>query len=119
MHSIVSNILNVVGCHEKFSFKSMTSVLSSRDWNIYSYVFCLMILNLILMFLFTSIFFLISNIKILLIINKVPNRVHWRCTMGAQIRNRRYNDQEKQEWKNKKNEKRPHANHRECARKKT
>ena len=39
--------------------------------------------------------------------------------MGAQIRNRRYNDQEKQEWKNKKNEKRPHANHRECARKKT
>ena len=35
----------------------------------------------------------------------MPNRVHWGCTMGAQIRNQKYNDQEKQEKKNKKNEK--------------
>ena len=39
--------------------------------------------------------------------------------MGAQIRNQNYNDQEKQEGKNKKNEKRTKSNHRECARKKT
>jgi len=39
--------------------------------------------------------------------------------MGAQIRNQYYNDQEKQEGKNKKNEKRPHSNQIERARKKT
>ena len=50
-------------------------------------------------------FFFISNVKILLIIKDVPNRVHWGCTIGAQIRNQKYNDQEKQEKKNKKNEK--------------
>ena len=40
-------------------------------------------------------FFLISNVRILLIIEKVPNRVHWGCTMGAQIRKQKYNGQEK------------------------
>ena len=49
----------------------------------------------------------------------MPNWVHWGCTMGEQIRNQNYNDQEKQEGKNKKNEKRPHSNQRECAGKKT
>jgi len=39
--------------------------------------------------------------------------------MGAQIKNQKYNDQEKQEKKNKKNEKKPLSNHRECARRKT
>ena len=34
--------------------------------------------------------------------------------MGEQIRNQNYNDQEKQEGKNKKNEKRPHSNQKEC-----
>ena len=34
-------------------------------------------------------FLLISNIRILLIIEKVPSRVHWGCTMGAQIRKQR------------------------------
>ena len=41
------------------------------------------------------IFFLISNVKILLIIKKVPNLVNWGCIMGAQIRNQNYNGQEK------------------------
>ena len=54
----------------------------------------------------------------LLIMEKVPSRVHWGCTMGAQNKKQKNNDQEKQE-KNKKNEKRPHSNQRECARKKT
>ena len=49
----------------------------------------------------------------------MPHRVHWGCTMGPQIRNQNYNDQEKQEGKNKKNEERPHSTQRECARKKT
>ena len=40
-------------------------------------------------------FFLISNVRILLIIEKVPSRVHWGCTMGAQIKKQKYNDQEK------------------------
>ena len=40
-------------------------------------------------------FFLISNVRILLIIKKVPSRVHWGCTMGAQIKRQKYNDQEK------------------------
>ena len=62
-------------------------------------------------------FFFLDNVKILL--KKVPNQVHWGCTMGAQIKNQNYNDQVKQEGKNKKNEKRPHSSQRECARKKT
>ena len=61
-------------------------------------------------------FFSIDNVKILSII--VPNRVHWGCTMGAQIKNQNYSDQEKQEKKNKKNKERPHSTQRECARKK-
>ena len=40
-------------------------------------------------------FFLINNVRILLIKEKVPNRVHWGCTMWAQIRKQKYNDQEK------------------------
>ena len=63
-----------------------------------------------------SFFFWIDNVKILLI--RVPHRVNWGCTMGPQIRNQNYNDQEKQEGKNKKNEERPHSTQRECARKK-
>ena len=47
----------------------------------------------------------------------MPNRVHWGCTSGAQNKNQNYNDQEKQEGKNKKNEKRPHSNHRVCKKK--
>ena len=39
--------------------------------------------------------FLISNVRILLIIEKVPSRVRWGCTMGAQIRKQKYNYQEK------------------------
>ena len=64
-------------------------------------------------------FFLISNVRILLIIEKVSSRVHWGCTMGAQIRKQKYNNQEKYKRKNKKNEKKPHSIQRECARKKT
>jgi len=60
---------------------------------------------------------LIDNLKILLI--KEPNWVHWGCTMGAQISNQNYINQVIQEGKNKKKEKRPHSNQRECARKKT
>ena len=40
-------------------------------------------------------FFWISNLRILLIIEKVPSPVHWGCTMGAQIRKQKYNGQEK------------------------
>ena len=40
-------------------------------------------------------FFFVSNIRILLIIEKVPSRVHWGCTMGAQIVKQKYNGQEK------------------------
>ena len=40
-------------------------------------------------------FFFINNIRILLIIERLPNRVHWGCTMGAQIRKQKNNDQEK------------------------
>ena len=39
-------------------------------------------------------FFLINNLRILLI-KKLPNRVHWGCTMGAQIKKQENNDQEK------------------------
>ena len=28
-----------------------------------------------------------DNVKILLIIKKVPNQVHWGCSMGTQIKN--------------------------------
>ena len=66
---------------------------------------------------YITFFFSIDNVKILLII--VPNRVHWGCTMGAQIKNQNYLYQEKQEKKNKKNEERPDSTQRECARKKT
>ena len=50
-------------------------------------------------------FFLINNVRILLIIERLPNRVHWGCTMGAQIRKQKNNSQEKKKRKNKKNEK--------------
>ena len=40
-------------------------------------------------------FFLINNIRILLIIERLPNWVHGGCTMGAQIRKQKNNDQEK------------------------
>ena len=43
----------------------------------------------------SNLFFFFNNVKILLIIEKVPNRVHWGCTMGAQIMNQKYNGQEK------------------------
>ena len=52
--------------------------------------------------------------KILLKNEKQPTQVHWKCTMGAQINNQYYNDQVKQEGKNKKNDKRPHSNQGEC-----
>ena len=47
-------------------------------------------------------FFFINNIRILLIIKRLPNRVHWGCTMGAQIKKQKNNSQEKQKRKNKK-----------------
>ena len=40
-------------------------------------------------------FFLISNVRILLKIEKVPSQVHWGCTMGAQIKRQKYNNQGK------------------------
>ena len=40
-------------------------------------------------------FFLINNVRILLIIEKLRNRVHWGCTMGALIKKQKNNDQEK------------------------
>ena len=69
--------------------------------------------------IFTSkikLFFLINNGRILLIIEKLPSRVHWRCTMGAKIRKQKNNSQEKKKRKNKKNGKRPHSIQRECVR---
>ena len=42
-------------------------------------------------------FLLINNIRILLIIEKLPSRVHWGCTMEAQIRKQKNNGQEKKE----------------------
>ena len=56
--------------------------------------------------------------KILLKNEKQPTQVHWKCTMGAQINNQDYNDQVKQEGKNKKNDKKPHSNQGECVGKK-
>ena len=40
-------------------------------------------------------FFGINNVRILLIIKILPNRVHWGCTMGAQIKKQKNNNQEK------------------------
>ena len=34
-------------------------------------------------------FFLINNVRILLIIKRLPSRVHWGCTMGHKSRNKR------------------------------
>ena len=62
-------------------------------------------------------FFLIGNEKNLLI--KKPTRVHWEYTVGAKIKNQNYNDQVKQEWKNKKNAIEPHSKQGGYARKKT
>ena len=53
----------------------------------------------------SNIFFLINNIRILLIIERLPNGVHWGCTMGAQIKKQKNNGQETKKRKNKKNEK--------------
>jgi len=40
-------------------------------------------------------FFFYKYVSILLIIEKVPSPVHWGCTIGAQIRNQNYTNQEK------------------------
>ena len=40
-------------------------------------------------------FFWINNIRILLIIERLLSRVHWGCTMGAQIKKQKNNGQEK------------------------
>ena len=53
----------------------------------------------------TTLFFLINNVRILLTIERLPNRVHWGCTMGAQIRKQKNNGQETKKRRNKKNEK--------------
>ena len=58
----------------------------------YTRDFIMQILNCYFFFYF---YFFINNIRILLIKEKVPNRVHWGCTIGAQIRKQKYNDQEK------------------------
>ena len=63
--------------------------------------------------------FLINNVRILLIIKILPNRVHLGCTMGAQVRKQKNNGQETKKRKNKKNEKKPHSIQRECVGKKT
>ena len=47
-------------------------------------------------------FFLINNVRILLMIKRLPNRVHWGCTMGAQVRKQKNNGQETKKRKNKK-----------------
>ena len=51
----------------------------------------------------------------------MPTRVHphWGCTVGAKIKNQIYNDQAKQERKNKKNATEPHSNQGEYVRKRT
>ena len=63
-------------------------------------------------------FFLIGNEKILLR-KKEPTRVHWRCTVGAKIKNQNHNDQVKQEEKNKNNATKPHSKQGEYAWRKT
>ena len=40
-------------------------------------------------------FFWINNIRILLIIERLLSRVHWGCTMGAQIKKQKISGQEK------------------------
>ena len=69
--------------------------------------------------LIKNFFFGINNISILLKIERLPNRVHWGCTMGAQIKKQKNNGQEKKKRKNKKSEKKPHSIQRECVRRKT
>ena len=59
---------------------------------------------------------MINNVRILLIIERLPNRVYWGCTMGAQVR-KQNNGQEKKKRKNKKNEKTPHSIQRVCKKK--
>ena len=59
-------------------------------------------------------FFLIGNEKILLR-KKEPTRVHWRCTVGAKIKNQNHNDQVKQEEKNKNNATKQHSKQGEYA----
>ena len=58
---------------------------------------------------FNFILFFINNVRILLIIKRLSNRVHWGCTMGAQFRKQKKNGQETKKMKNKKNEKKPHS----------
>ena len=60
---------------------------------------------------------MINNVRILLIIERLPNQVYWGCTMGAQIRKKKNNGQEKKKRKNKKNEKKPHSVQRVCKKK--
>ena len=60
---------------------------------------------------------MINNVRILLIIERLPNRVYWGCTMGAQIRKKKNTGQEKKKRKNKKNEKKPHFVQRVCKKK--
>ena len=50
---------------------------------------------------------------------RLPNRVHWGYTMGAQFRKQKNIGQETNKRKNKKNEKKPHSIQRECVRRKT
>ena len=75
--------------------------------------------NSFFFFFKTKFLFLINNVRILLIIERLPNRVHWGCAMGAQIRKQKNNGEETRKRKNKKNEKKPHSIQRECVRRKT
>ena len=59
--------------------------------------------------------FLIGNEKNLLR-KKQPTRVYWGCTIGAKIKNQNFNDQVKQEEKNKNNATKPHSKQVEHAR---
>ena len=71
--------------------------------------------SLSLLFLFL---FFISNKKVLLI--KIQaNLSTLECIMGATIKNQNYNDQIKQEGKNKKNATEPHSRQGEYVRKRT
>ena len=40
-------------------------------------------------------FFFLNSVRMLLIIRKLPSRVHWGCTMGAIIKKQKNNGQEK------------------------
>ena len=46
--------------------------------------------------------FWINNVRILLIIKRLPNRVHWGCTMGAQIKKQKNNGQENRKGRTRK-----------------